>query len=466
MNAKTRIGIIASVIGLLGFGSSAHFSSVQAEAIANTGFESGDISGWSIGTQTGSLTGGIITQAGTGVSVVSGPQTFEADAYPAVGNPTYNGSPNPYYAPAVEPATWTFSPFGGYAVALQPGNSSPQFNDAVLNIGLSVDQGNAIKTLLSNQRTAACATGVCGGANPTNAAWITRTVSLTAGTTYTMSWNYIGTDYVPYNDGSITSLTPVSGSPTISVNNTGGQYALLGFTNPGTGDYSTGSFGSTGWQISTYQVSVTGSYVLGFMSFNLGDTGLSPVLLVDSQPGSTSKNGDDFGAVIPNNSDAPTVPPATSEPPATDPPATDPPATDPPATDPPATDPPATDPPATDPPATDPPATDPPATDPPATDPPATDPPATDPPEESTSTTESPRPTPAPETTTTTVVPVVEDTTTTVETTIPVENPDTTNSPTDGPLPITGSDTDFSGLVAFCLLSVGIMLYLLSRKKK
>jgi hypothetical protein len=131
-----------------------------------------------------------------------------------------------------------------------------------------------------------------------------------------MSWNYIGTDYVPFNDGSITSLvyTGTGAAPQITVNNGVGNYALLGFTNPGTGDYSTGTYGSTGWQVSTYKVSTTGTYLLGFAVFNLGDTGLSPVLLVDSQPGNTIKNGEPFGAVVPNNPNAPVV---TTAPPTT-----------------------------------------------------------------------------------------------------------------------------------------------------
>jgi uncharacterized membrane protein YgcG len=133
-----------------------------------------------------------------------------------------------------------------------------------------------------------------------------------------MAWNYVGTDYVPYNDGSITSLVPitVSGTPVVTVNNYVKSYALLGFTNPGTGDYSTNSFGSTGWQTSTYEVSISGTYELGFASFNLDDTGLSPALMVDSEIGSTqqcSQAGScaTFGGVEPNNETAPTAPPTT-----------------------------------------------------------------------------------------------------------------------------------------------------------
>ena len=59
--------------------------------------------------------------------------------------------------------------------------------------------------------------------------------------------------------------------------------------------------------------------------FNLDDTALSPVLLVDSEPGETLKDGETFGAVSPNNPNAPTVAPTTpttTEPPATTAPST------------------------------------------------------------------------------------------------------------------------------------------------
>ena len=307
-----------------------------ADAVTDTTFEGGSLSGWDAGSQQGTFTGSVITGNGTGVSVATGTVTFNAP-----GN------------------TWTFSPYGSKAGLLQP-NGSQTFDNAISNLGLSSGDNTSLRNILTTQ---AQQTGN-GGGNPTDAAWITKTVSLTAGTTYTMSWNYIGTDYVPFNDGSITSLVPVTGSASVTVNNQASNYALLGFTNPGTGDYSTGSYGSTGWQMSTYQVSVTGNYKIGFAVFNLDDQALSPVLLIDSQPGGTTKNGENFGAVPPNNSDAPTVPPTVTDPPATDPPATDPPVTDPPATDPVVTDPPATDPIVTDPPATDPVVTDPPATQP------------------------------------------------------------------------------------------------------
>jgi hypothetical protein len=233
-----------------------------------------------------------------------------------MGSPTLsNGSPNPYYAPAVAAGSWTFSPKGGtYAVALQP-KGEQSFDQAAAALGLSGTDNSAIRTMLAQQAAAAG----FGNGNPTDAAWITREVELDAGVVYTMSWNYMATDYVPFNDGSITSLVPVSTAsvPVITVNNFEQSYALLGFTNPGTGDYSTNSYGATGWQVSTYEVSVSGTYKIGFTSFNLDDQGLPPVLMVDDEIGSTQKcvqggSCETFGGVEPNNETAPTLPPTTT----------------------------------------------------------------------------------------------------------------------------------------------------------
>jgi hypothetical protein len=288
-------------------------SSVKAASLPDAGFEDGTFAGWEKGAQTGTL-GTAITGNGTGVTIFTGSRTFTHGSRGAMGSPTkQDGSENPYYAPAVDAGSWTFGPNNdAKAVALQPVGQI-MFSDAMAALGLS----GAPQTAIQNQLTADRNASGFGSPTPTNAAWITREVQLTAGETYTMSWNYLGTDYVPYNDGSVTALVPVTitGTPVITVNNYVQSYALLGFTNPGTGDYSTNSFGATGWQTSTYEVSITGTYKLGFAVFNLGDTSLSPVLMVDSEAGSTQRcvsgTCTTFGGVEPNNETAPTVPPTT-----------------------------------------------------------------------------------------------------------------------------------------------------------
>jgi hypothetical protein len=144
--------------------------------------------------------------------------------------------------------------------------------------------------------------------NPTNASSVSRTVFLQAGITYSFGWQYLSTDYVPYNDGSLITLTGGPGTPTL--NGQTQNFALLGFTNPGTGNYSTNSYGATGWQVAVFTVPADGNYMLGFSSFNLGDTALSPILFIDQLQGTTALNGTTFAPVAPNEgSSAPTAPP-------------------------------------------------------------------------------------------------------------------------------------------------------------
>ena len=301
---KKRI-IAAAVAAML----SASVSAQWAES--NMGFESGNTSGWSISNQ-GTMTG-TITQSGSGVSLITGTPgsvTFNAGSHPGAGQ-----AGSAYYQAPVSPATWTFSAYGSNMLALQPGPSN-QWSTVGTTLGLTSTQITSLSTLLQQQAQ----TSGFGGGNITNSAFVHRTVTLTAGTTYQLAWNYIGTDYVPFNDGSITTLvgTGSTAGVTPTVNNYAQNYALLGFTNPGTGDYSAGTFGSTGWQVSTYSVPTSGDYQLGFAVFNLDDTGLSPVLLVDDLQGATTKNGTTFGAVAPNpGTSAPSSPGSTPSTPST-----------------------------------------------------------------------------------------------------------------------------------------------------
>jgi fibronectin-binding autotransporter adhesin len=196
---------------------------------------------------------------------------------------------------------WTITPYGSYMLSVQAGGSSPQFNTAMTNLGLSASNITTIRnTIYSN-----------GSMYPTNASSVSRSVFLQAGITYTFAWQYLSTDYVPYNDGSMITLTGGPGVPTL--NGQTQNYALLGFTNPGTGNYSTNSYGATGWQVAVFTVPADGNYMLGFSSFNLGDTALSPILFIDQLQGTTSLNGSTFAPVAPNEgSSAPTAPPAPS----------------------------------------------------------------------------------------------------------------------------------------------------------
>lgn len=265
----------------------------------NIGFEDGNLTGWTAGGGTGTFnpqSGGMGSGAGVGVSVVQGTQSFNGGNAWAVGSPTLqNGSPNPYYQPATAPHTWTVTPYGNYMALVQPGTGN--WNQMTSALGLSGTSSSAITTMLGEQATASG----YGNGTPTTVSWISKQITLTAGQTFTMAWNFVATDYVPFNDGSITTLVNASDGTIVgTVNNKSAQYSLLGFINPGTGDYSVGSFGMSGWQTATYTVATSGTYIIGFASFNLTDSALSPILFVDENLGTVTKDGATFGAIAPN----------------------------------------------------------------------------------------------------------------------------------------------------------------------
>jgi len=202
---------------------------------------------------------------------------------------------------------WTINPYGSWMGKLYP-TSVVQFDAATTSLGLTSSENTAIRQFMNAN---------AGGGNPTptDASWMKRTITLTAGTTYSFAWNYVSTDYTPFNDGSMVTLVHSSNASIVpTLNNSQQRYGLLGFTNPGTGNYATDSYGSTGWQKVVFTVPQTGEYVLGFATFNLGDTALSPILFVDEIQGTTLLNGTAFAPIAPNPGS--TAPSATTPTPA------------------------------------------------------------------------------------------------------------------------------------------------------
>jgi len=199
---------------------------------------------------------------------------------------------------------WAISPYtGSTMVGLTPTSPTATYSNMTNALGMSAASVSALSAEIAAQNPQ-------GGGNITNAAWVYKDFPLAAATKFSMYWVYTSTDYVPFNDGSITSFVNTGNAAALGkINNVLTQYILLGATNPGTGNYSTGSYGSTGWQIVNYEAVDAGTYRLGFASFNQGDTALSPVLYVNDGLGTVTKNGTTFGAVAPNNPNMPTVDP-------------------------------------------------------------------------------------------------------------------------------------------------------------
>lgn len=204
------------------------------------------------------------------------------------------------------PYNWNIYPYtGNYMAQLSPGSGS--YSTMGSQLGLSASSLTGIQNFLNTHNGG-------GATNPTNAAWMYYSgLNLTAGQSFTIAWNFVATDYVPFNDTSITTLVNTSGTGDATVNNTVGQYSVLGAINPGSGNYSTNSYGSTGWQLATYSINATGTYTLGFGAFNLGDTVLSPLLFVSGVQGTTYNGTTPFAPVAPNpgstapSASAPTV---------------------------------------------------------------------------------------------------------------------------------------------------------------
>jgi hypothetical protein len=222
------------------------------------------------------------------------------------GTTTFTGTQNLQAGPNA----WAISPYtGSTMVGLTPTNPTATFNTMTGALGMSSASASALAAEIAAQNPS-------GGGTITNGAWISKDFTFNAPATFSMYWVYTSTDYVPFNDGSITSFVNVNSATTLAkINNVATQYLLLGATNPGTGNYSTGSYGSTGWQIVNYEVVDAGTYKLGFASFNQGDTALSPVLYVNDGLGTVTKNGQTFGAVAPNDPNMPTVPTTPVTPP-------------------------------------------------------------------------------------------------------------------------------------------------------
>ena len=115
----------------------------------------------------------------------------------------------------------------------------------------------------------------------TNVGAMYQDIVLTGGQSFTVYWNYVSQDYAPYDDGTFMSVTGPSTQ----------QLTMLARTQSNAQVPAVQSYGSTGWKSITYTATTSGTFRLGFGSFNWGDGGVHPILFIDNAMGGTAAPG-------------------------------------------------------------------------------------------------------------------------------------------------------------------------------
>jgi hypothetical protein len=110
-------------------------------------------------------------------------------------------------------------------------------------------------------------------------------VALAANQSVTIWWNFVSTDYAPFNDGCIATFTGPSTQ----------EIHILAVTSNAYGDTEAiivGDYGSSGWYSLTFTASTAGTYRVGYANFNIADQILDPWNFLDNAPGGTSAPGE------------------------------------------------------------------------------------------------------------------------------------------------------------------------------
>jgi hypothetical protein len=121
--------------------------------------------------------------------------------------------------------------------------------------------------------------------NSTDYSTMTQDILLGAGESVTLYWNYVSTDYAPFNDGVFATFVGPGHQ----------EIHLLACTVDAFGDPETivvGTYGSSGWHSLTLTAPVAGVYRLGFAAFNYSDTILDSWGFLDNAEGGTAAPGE------------------------------------------------------------------------------------------------------------------------------------------------------------------------------
>jgi fibronectin-binding autotransporter adhesin len=178
---------------------------------------------------------------------------------------------------------YSLTPASGQSMAkISPAGAAAGSVDALLGLG-----ANSIESILNNSN-----------GQVTNFGVMTKSYAFNPGT-YTFSWAYAATDYVPYNDGVLFSVVGGGSQTLVSLARNGSSSSDT--TGPSPGTLILGSYGTVPWQTATFTVATAGSYQVGFADYNWNDTVLDPIFYV------SGKTGTDTGTPPPTTGGGPTL---------------------------------------------------------------------------------------------------------------------------------------------------------------
>lgn len=210
-------GVIAASFG---------FSNAHAAVISlnNGGFETGDLTGWT-------AIGAVVATPSTSVT-------------------TYDNT------------VWTI--LAAQTTMAQMNSSGSSVADIETALGLAAGTLNALNT---NPDAGAL----------TNGSALYQSLSGSAGDTVSFWWNYVATDYIPFNDPAFAML--IGASTQIDV--------LASIQGLGT---AVGTSGNSGWLSHSFTLPQDGTYTLAFVTTNDKDQILNSVLHIDNAAGSCQPN--------------------------------------------------------------------------------------------------------------------------------------------------------------------------------
>jgi hypothetical protein len=156
---------------------------------------------------------------------------------------------------------WTIVPSGAGMARIEP-NGANNAAAVQTTLGLTGNQLSSVPSI-------------------TNVGAMYQDITLTSGQSFTVYWNYVSQDYAPYDDGTFMSVTGPSTQ----------QLTMLARTQSNAQVPAVQSYGSTGWKSITYTATASGTFRLGFGSFNWGDGGVHPILFLDNAMGGTVAPG-------------------------------------------------------------------------------------------------------------------------------------------------------------------------------